>query len=1000
MKFHILSGLLLTIIFSSESSGQQYFQQKVDTKIEVTLDDVSHMLRGHIHIDYYNNAPDTLTYIYMHLWPNAYSSDRTAYNQQAVENGSTDFYTADKNDWGIMDSLRFEVDRIEVNTEPAGQKDIVILRLNEPLLPGEQVQISTPFKVQIPETFSRLGHSGQSYQISQWYPKPAVYDKDGWHPIPYLDQGEFYSEFGSYDVQITLPKNYIVMATGNLQNAEEETWLAELSRKDVQEYASRPDDIPSSVQFKTLRYMEDNVHDFAWFADKSWMVRMEEFTIPESGQSVKGYTAFFPDHYKGWDSSIQYLKNATLDYSREVGPYPFRSVKAVEGRLIAGGGMEYPTVTIIIPSNDPKEVEEVIIHEIGHNWFYGILANNERKYPWMDESINSFYENKFMKSDGDLVSNLEDLFINQMRVTYQAQAINLPATDYTYTNYGLDIYRTGAEYFAWLEAYLGEEQFRAAMQSYYARYQFRHVYPEDIKATFEESTATDLSWFFDELLGSEYPVDFRIRSIQSDGQNTTVNIRNNSPVPAPAVVVLYEPGDSAGGQKYQKIISKPFTGTTSVTIPNQGIPYKQGFIDPVTPDHISRNNHYRKGSSRHFKIKPLAFLNNAEYTSMAIAPALGYNYYDGFMLGLLFHNISIPYSKFTYGIAPVYGFKSRNAAGTGFLSYKQYTLGSRWLHHIEYKLEGKSFGWQSSQINVQDRFTSRYIKVAPELILDIRKPYARSPLERSISLKAYYVKEQNLVFNRDPSDSLYKPSIGQYQDRYYGRIRYRQHYASTYNPYGFSLDMQAGKTFGKISAEGNIRIDYHFRKKALYARVFVGKFFNFNTDPHLNRRYQLTTTYSGWNDYLYDHTFLARNENDIFWSRQIAMQEGGLKINTLMYANQLGLSQNWLTAINLRSDIPFVNLPVQLFADIATFTEAKSSNPTGSKFLWDAGVQVNISDIVQVYIPLLYSKDYQEYMTSIYGKNAFWNSISFTFNINKIQWSRPLESTGLNRLMK
>ncbi|MBX9449177.1 MAG: hypothetical protein KL787_05440 [Taibaiella sp.] len=181
---------------------------------------------------------------------------------------------------------------------------------------------------------------------------------------------------------------------------------------------------------------------------------------------------------------------------------------------------------------------------------------------------------------------------------------------------------------------------------------------------------------------------------------------------------------------------------------------------------------------------------------------------------------------------------------------------------------------------------------------------------------------------------------------------------------------------------------------------FVGKFFNFNTDPHLNRRYQLTTTYSGWNDYLYDHTFLARNENDVFWSRQIAMQEGGLKINTLMYANQLGLSQNWLTAINLRSDIPFVNLPVQLFADIATFTEAKNSNPTGSKFLWDAGVQVNISDIVQVYVPLLYSKDYQEYLTSIYGKHAFWNSISFAFNINKIQWSRPLESTGLSRLMK
>ena len=217
---------LATIFFAMGShiavaQSNQHFQQKVDVDIDVLLNDQAKSLHGTIVMTYHNNSPDTLDYVYMHLWPNAYSSDRSAYNKQAVENKSTTFYLDQKTNWGFIDSLDFDVNGLSVHLEQTEHPDVAILRLNEPLLPGTVVKISTPFRVQIPKTYSRLGHTEESLQISQWYPKPAVYNQDGWHPMPYLDQGEFFSEFGDYQVSITLPADYTILATGTIETTTE-----------------------------------------------------------------------------------------------------------------------------------------------------------------------------------------------------------------------------------------------------------------------------------------------------------------------------------------------------------------------------------------------------------------------------------------------------------------------------------------------------------------------------------------------------------------------------------------------------------------------------------------------------------------------------------------------------------------------------------------------------------------------------------------------------------
>jgi len=186
-------------IVISGFSQTSYWQQKVDVTIDVRLDDSLHFLHGDEKIVYANNSPDELTYIYFHLYPNAYKNVRTAFANQMVENGSVKFLYSDKYQRGYIDSLDFKVlydeGQMSAKVEATKDVDIVKLILPKPLQSGGKITITTPFRVKIPHVFSRLGHVKQSYQITQWFPKPAVYDAGGWHQMPYLNQGEFYSDY-------------------------------------------------------------------------------------------------------------------------------------------------------------------------------------------------------------------------------------------------------------------------------------------------------------------------------------------------------------------------------------------------------------------------------------------------------------------------------------------------------------------------------------------------------------------------------------------------------------------------------------------------------------------------------------------------------------------------------------------------------------------------------------------------------------------------------------
>lgn len=495
---------LLLLLPAFASAQKNYWQQEVNYHIQVSLNDQQHTLDGNVQIEYINNSPDTLSFIWFHLWPNAYKTDQTAFSEQMLINRNTSFYFSKNADRGYINRLGFKVNGITANTEDHPSfVDVVKLVLPTPLLPGGKITIATPFHEQLPKNFSRGGHTGQSYQATQWYPKPAVYDSKGWHPMPYLDQGEFYSEFGSFEVQVTVPGNYAVAATGELQNEAEKQWLNGRSRfmpyvhnEPVVKKGSTPvkkkkDNFPpSSTQTKTLTYKQDRVHDFAWFADKRFRVLHDTLALP-SGRIVDCYAYFLPENERVWGRSVEYIKNALLFRSRLIGEYPYNVATVVDAEMGFPGGMEYPTITSITGSYDDKSLDQVIGHELGHNWFYGILASNEREHPWMDEGFNSYIDNRYDKEKYPQPKKKKTLIPTNfggdelrqlLYAAHKDQPVETPSSRFTSLNYNFVAYGKTAKWLELIEHSIGTASMDSMLQDYYRNWQFKHPSPADVDA--------------------------------------------------------------------------------------------------------------------------------------------------------------------------------------------------------------------------------------------------------------------------------------------------------------------------------------------------------------------------------------------------------------------------------------------------------------------------------------------------------------------------------------
>lgn len=509
--------LLLLKSFSLMAQEDNYWQQQLSYNIDVTLNDSTKSLTGNETIIYRNTSPTPLDFIWFHLYPNAYKDKTTAMFQQIIRDPERKekirLFSG-----GTISNLAFTVNGKQAATMPHPNKayiDVVKLILPQPLQPGDSAVIATPFTVQLPAYFSRSGYADGEFMICQWYPKPAVFDKDGWHEMPYLDRGEFYSEYASYAVNITLPSSYVVGATGTLQTPEENDAYKTIGSYNFQNHDNAKSyESPFKGKTKTLTYYADRVPDFAWFADKHFIIQYDTIRL-NADKIIDGFTYYHPKKNTNWIYSLDYVKDAVRYYSNWIGDYDYPVVQAAEGpKNNNSGGMEYPTITLITsPDAESETLDEVIAHEVGHNWFMSMLGTNERAHAWMDEGLNSYFEFRYMAEkyrSNDVLGSLippeaKKLSAEDFQLAVYKALIQLPIQPALETpseqfkngrEYGLTAYTKTAVWMYLLEASIGRATVDKGFQNYFAKWKFKHPGPSDMKAAFEQAIGAGLDQFF------------------------------------------------------------------------------------------------------------------------------------------------------------------------------------------------------------------------------------------------------------------------------------------------------------------------------------------------------------------------------------------------------------------------------------------------------------------------------------------------------------------------
>ncbi|MES1225319.1 MAG: M1 family aminopeptidase, partial [Bacteroidota bacterium] len=598
-----------------------------------------------------------------------------------------------------------------------------------------------------------------------------------------------------YNVQITVPKDYVVAATGKVKSEDD------------------------NGTTKTLHYLQDNIHDFAWFADKDFVVKHD--TLQLATHTVDVYAYYNKANGKNWTGSINYIKSAITTKSNWVGEYPYDIVSVVEkpGKNTGDDGMEYPTITLVSSSSS-----ELINHEVGHNWFYGILATNERLHPWMDEGMNTYYDNRVKeeyylnpvmqaKNKSNFVgkrvpTDMLDLLLRSLIAIKKDQPIETPSESFTELNYGAIAYGKTAQWMKSLETALGKQVFDSIMQAYYSSWKFKHPYPEDFRKIVEEKSGKDVSPLFAEL---------------------------NTKGP----------------------IEKPFAK----------------------------------------KLKLAAFFNFKEtnkYNYIFLSPAIGYNFYDKFMIGALIHNYTLPVTKFQFVLAPLYATGSKEFNGIGRLGYSWYANNGR---KIELSVSGAKFTVDQFTDSTGKKNNQPFYKIAPSLKYVFANKRPRSTVTKYIQWKTFFINETGLLFKRDTVnqvDVISYPTA----NRYLNQLQFVIENNRVLYPYKAALQAEQGKGFIRLNFTGNYFFDYA-NSGGLNVRLFAGKFI-YTGDKTFLTQYQTDAYHlnlsgpKGYEDYTYSNYFIGRNEFEGLSNQQIMNRDGAFKVRTDLLGDKIGKTDDWL----------------------------------------------------------------------------------------------------------
>ncbi len=541
------------VSFSTTSIAQNtsYWQQNADYKLEVEMDVKSFQYKGKQQLIYSNNSPDTLHKVYFHLYNNAFQpgsemdvrlatiSDpdkrmvrtfKTPDNQEVKESKIS---ILKPNEIGYLKINNFKQDGQTSSTKTTGT--ILEVTLAQPILPKQKSNFDFDFDGQVPLQIRRSGRNsseGVALSMSQWYPKIAQYDFEGWHLDPYIGR-EFYGVWGNFDVKITIDKNYTIGGTGYLQNANEIG------------HGYQEDGVvvnhPKKIKTLTWHFLAPNVHDFTWAADDNYL--HDKLALP-NGKTLHFIYKNDPEILENW-KALQPKTQQLMDYfENAIGTYPYDQYSVIQG---GDGGMEYAMSTLITGKRSLPSLVGVTAHELAHSWFQFVLAFNESKYYWMDEGFTSFISDLAVNSiSGKEEESIQSSYNNYYYMVSSGKEVPLTthADRYEFNQiYGIAAYSKGSIFLSQLGYIIGYDNLFKSLQRFYKEFQFKHPTPTDFIRIAEKTSNIHLGWYLTDFTQTTNTIDYNIKEVNESGNATSVTLERIGNMPMPLdIYVEYNDG--------------------------------------------------------------------------------------------------------------------------------------------------------------------------------------------------------------------------------------------------------------------------------------------------------------------------------------------------------------------------------------------------------------------------------------------------------------------------
>ena len=560
---------------ASGQPGPKYWQNRADYQISVTLNADSKEVSGTEFLTYTNNSPDKLEFLWMNLDQNLFKKDSRG-NAVIPMKGSRNGAKGQDFDGGFQIKSLKMITQINGKTSEKELPFIITDTRMQIKLPqglagnGSKIRIKMDFSFVSPDYGSdRMGvletKNGRIFTMAQWYPRMCVYDDvRGWNTHPYQGAGEFYLEYGDFEVSITAPSNHIVVASGELLNPTEVYTPEQVKRWNTAKNSdatviirgasevNAPESRPAAKKQLTWKFKISNSRDFSWASSPAFIIDAARINLP-SGKKSLAISAYpvESDGQGAWARSTEYTKASIENYSKRWYEYPYATAINVAGNE---GGMEYPGIVFCSWESKGADLWGVTDHEFGHIWFPMIVGSNERLFAWMDEGLNTFinsissqdFNNGEYRQPKEDMHAAADVLMNPRMEPIMAAPDNMQED-----NLGILAYYKPGAGLTLLRTILGEARFDFALRTYIERWAYKHPQPEDFFRTMENVSGEDLSWLWRGWFYNNWQADQAIKKVRYEKNDpkrgAIVTIANLERMPMP-VVVEYKTESGATGR--------------------------------------------------------------------------------------------------------------------------------------------------------------------------------------------------------------------------------------------------------------------------------------------------------------------------------------------------------------------------------------------------------------------------------------------------------------------